>query len=483
MAEEALGRLPEQRREGVLPFEIRSLPEPPAMSLRSITRWAGPAVILGALSVGGFEAYQAGYMGALTFQGIFWVYLVSCAFQLLLNREIARYTMATGETLIQGMARMPNSKFWSWFTAVFAFVQTGSPAWIGGAAAGAAALIGGAPQIWGMFAIALVFILFATSGVVYSTLEKIMFAAFVVATLGVIVLTSMMSPPQAWGTVAGGWLSFGVIPAGIAIWAIGPFLNQPAGGFWNFWHTYWVRERQMGMAAHMGRVTGLTAKPEDLRRSGYTFDTSDPKELKKFSGWMRLNVVSLGIFFILLGGILFTYFISLAGYSATTFFGMKAPDAGNQQVAIIMASIFESAFGPVAFAVFCLVIVFALFDSQFSIYDGIARMFSDVAYIQHPKSLGRRPYRFWYFVVLGILVVYGMAAVWVGTPYLLWVASNWLGNLACAFVTVMTIYLNRKVLPKGIRPGNLVTALNLFWAVVVAAYFVLWTINSPPKLW
>jgi hypothetical protein len=390
--------------------------------------------------------------------------------------------MATGETLIQGMSRLPHPKVWSWTTAVFAFVQTGSPAWIGGAAAGAAALIGGPYQIWGMGAIALVFILFAASSVVYNTLEKLMFVAFVGATVGVVVLASLMSPPQAFGTVAGGWLSFGLIPAGIAIWAVGPFLNQPAGGFWNFWHTYWVREKKMGMAAHMGQVTGLVAKPEELRRSGYTFDVNDPKEKRKFHGWMRLNVVTLAVFFILLGGILFTYFISLAGYSATAFYGMKAPDAGNQQVAIIMASIFQSAFGPIAFGVFCIVIILALFDSQFSIYDGIARMFSDVAYVQHPDTLGRKSYRFWYFIVLGALVVYGMAAVWVGTPYLLWVASNWLGNLACAFVTVLTIYLNRKVLPKGIRPGNFITALNLLWAVVVAIYFIIWTINAPPKL-
>lgn len=295
-----------------------------------------------------------------------------------------------------------------------------------------------------------------------------------------------MSPLPAFGAVAGGWLSFGFIPlgttlAGLSIWsAIGPFLNQPAGGFWNFWQTYWIREKGMGMASYMGRVTGLVAKPEDIRRQGYTFDADDPKERAKFSKWMRLNVTTLVVFFIILGGILFTYFITLAGYSATTYYGMKPPQAANQQVAIIMASIFQQAFGPAAFALFAIVIVFALFDSQFSIYDGIARMFADTIYIQHADTLGRRPYRFWYFVVLGILALYGMVAVFLQTPYILWLISNWLGNLAHAYVTLMVLWMNLRLLPKAIRPGPVVIAVNVVWAATLIVYFFLWTFIGRP---
>ena len=83
------------------PLEIKPLPEPPPLTLRGIVAWCGPAVILGTLSVGGFEAYHAGYMGAKLFAGIFWLYLVSSFFQLFLNNEIARWTMATGETILQ----------------------------------------------------------------------------------------------------------------------------------------------------------------------------------------------------------------------------------------------------------------------------------------------------------------------------------------------------------------------------------------------
>ena len=37
------------------PWEVRELPDPPPLTLKGILQWAGPAVILGALSVGGLR--------------------------------------------------------------------------------------------------------------------------------------------------------------------------------------------------------------------------------------------------------------------------------------------------------------------------------------------------------------------------------------------------------------------------------------------
>ena len=95
------------------PWEIREMPDPPPLTVKGILRFAGPAIILGALSVGGFEAYHAGYMGAKLFVGIFWLYWVSSICQLFLNHEIARYTIATGETALMGFSRLGPPKLWA----------------------------------------------------------------------------------------------------------------------------------------------------------------------------------------------------------------------------------------------------------------------------------------------------------------------------------------------------------------------------------
>jgi hypothetical protein len=461
------------------PWEVREMPEAPPLNFKGLMQWAGPAIILGALSVGGFEAYHAGFMGAKLFVGIFWLYWVSSIAQMFLNQEIARYTMATGETILQGFSRMGPPKFWSWFSAIFCWIQVAWPAWISGAAAGAAAVTGVATwQIWTLLALVAVFITFAASKYVYNALEVIMYASFVVANLGLAFFTVTMSTPAAAAETAKGWLSVGLFPAGITLGMIGPFLMQPAGGFWNFWHTYWVREKGMGMGKYFGKVTGLAYKPEDIRKSGFIFDADNPVELAKFKKWLRLNNITLAVFFIILGGVFFTYFASLAGYSAKTIYKMDVP--GGWKIATVLAEIFRSAYGQFGFIFFAIVLVFALFDTQFSIYDGIARMWADTFYLEHPDTFGKRPYRFWYFIMLAACVLYGMLSVWLKTPYVLWLIANWLGTAAQAYVTYMVITLNRRLLPEKVRPGALSVGINYIWATMLLVYFFAWTILDRP---
>jgi len=460
------------------PWEVREMPPPPPKTFRSFMVWAGPAVVLGALSVGGFEAYQAGYVAANKWTGIYWVYVVSCFFQLLLNNEIARYTIATGETALQGFTRLKPAKFWGWATALLCIIQQGWPAWIGGAAAGVAALFGIAQWQWvAMAALGVVWVVFAGSKRVYDTLEKLMYACFVVATAGLAFLTIFMTNWQAVATVSWGWVAVGTIPAGITLTAIGPFLNQPAGGFWNFWHTYWVREKGMGMASYFGHVTGLTAPAEEIRRTGYMFDTDNPSQVERFRGWLWMNTTTLAVFFILLGGILFTYFASLAGYSAATIYNMQVPS--GIKIATILAEIFKAAFGQFGFILFIIVLIFALFDSQFSVYDGIARMFADVVAVE-THATERRPYRFWYFLMMGILCAVGMITVWMRTPYILWVIINWAGVAVHAALTLGVTYLNFKLLPGPIKPTMWIIVCNVAWAIALFIYFAAWTIYDNP---
>jgi len=460
------------------PWEVREMPPPPPKTLGSFMKWAGPAVVLGALSVGGFEAYQAGYVAANKWVGIYWVYVVSCFFQLLLNNEIARYTIATGETALQGFTRLHPAKFWGWATALLCIVQQGWPAWIGGAAAGVAAMFGIVQWQWvGMVALGLVFFVFAGSKRVYDTLEKIMYACFVVATFGLAFLTIFMTNWTAVREVTWGWVAVGTIPAGITLTAIGPFLNQPAGGFWNFWHTYWVREKGMGMASYFGHVTGLTAPAEEIRRTGYMFDTDNPTQVERFRGWLWMNTTTLAVFFIILGGILFTYFASLAGYSAATIYNMQVPS--GIKIATVLAEIFRAAFGQFGWFLFIIILIFALFDSQFSVYDGIARMFADVVAVE-TNATDRRPYRFFYFMMMGFLCAIGLITVWMRTPYILWVIINWAGVAVHAGLTLGVTYLNFKLLPGPIKPKMWIVVANVAWSIILFVYFAVWTIYDNP---
>ncbi len=456
------------------PLPIKTLPEAPPLNLKGILQWGGPALILGSLSIGGFEAYHAGYMGGRGFIGLFWLYLTSAFFQIFVNREIARWTMATGETIFQGFSRMRPSKFWIWFEAFWCFLSGFWPGWITGAAAAAAAVTGLWDWVtWSWIGIILVIIIFALSKYVYKALEYIMWIIWAVGVWGVVILTLLMTDLACFSDAIKGWLSFGYIPAGVTIAMIGPFLIQPAGLCWNAFHTYWVREKMMGMGAYIGRVTGLVAKPEEIPPVGCTFDAEDPNELKKWKGWMNIQTVTLVLFFVLIGGVLFTFFISLAGYTALVKYGLEVPS--GWKIAIVIAEIFKKAYGPAFFSLFCFVIIFSLFDSQFATYDGLARVASDALWQEHPSISRKRPYRFWFFVFLGILVAASLAAIPVGTPYIIWLILNWLGMLNMPFYILAVLYLNNKYLPKNIRSKWYDNILNVLYCIILTVYFIIWT--------
>ena len=66
---------------------------------------------------------------------LLWVVGVAALLQTLLNVELMRYTMATGEPIITGFMRTrPHATFWAWFYARFYFLQMGWPGWAGAAA-------------------------------------------------------------------------------------------------------------------------------------------------------------------------------------------------------------------------------------------------------------------------------------------------------------------------------------------------------------
>jgi len=94
--------------------------------------------------------------------------------------------------------------------------------------------------------------------------------------------------------------------------------------------------------------------------------------------------------------------------------------------------------------------------------------------------MGKRPYRFWYFVMLAVLVLYGVAGTYMKTPYFIWVISNWLGCASQAYITFMMIIMNRKFLPEAIRPRGLSLVVNLIWATILLIYFFAWTIIDLP---
>ncbi|MXX54361.1 MAG: hypothetical protein F4Z44_01045, partial [Gemmatimonadetes bacterium] len=126
---------PAEARSGLKPFEKTELPAPPNPKGLSWIGVVGPGVIVLGASIGSGEFL----LGPAAFVQyglvLLWVTLVAAFLQTVLNTELMRWTIATGEPVVTGFMRTrPGSQFWAVFYAILYFLQVGWPGWAGAAA-------------------------------------------------------------------------------------------------------------------------------------------------------------------------------------------------------------------------------------------------------------------------------------------------------------------------------------------------------------
>src|SRR5215510_753205 len=123
---------------GLDPWRIDQLPVAPNPRGLGWFSAIGPGVIALGVSIGSGEFLLGPAAFVKYGLALLWVVGVAAFLQTLLNVEVMRYTLATGEPVFTGFMRTrPHSTFWAWFYSILFFLQMGWPGWAG-AAAGAA---------------------------------------------------------------------------------------------------------------------------------------------------------------------------------------------------------------------------------------------------------------------------------------------------------------------------------------------------------
>src|ERR1043166_9700889 len=231
---------PFEARSGLDPWRVAELPRAPRPRGLGWFSAIGPGVIALGVSIGSGEFLLGPAAFVKYGLSLLWVVGVAALLQTLLNVELMRYTMATGEPIFTGFMRTrPHATFWAWFYAALYFLQMGWPGWAG-AAAGA---------VFFLFAKRLP--VAAESGMVYGigvglfllcglilmvgrrierTLEYlnwIMLAAFIG---GLGLLAIMFVPLSTWAAAVAGFAGFDVrtgsfqfVPAGADFFLLGAF--------------------------------------------------------------------------------------------------------------------------------------------------------------------------------------------------------------------------------------------------------------------
>lgn len=444
----------------------------------------GPGVVFMALAQGSGELIWWPYIIAKYGLTFLFLLLPACLLQFPIIYEIGRYTALTGESIFQGFFRLNRSfGLFLWILMTLSFLWFGAFAAAGGTSLAA---LTGIPQGWSQrgqtlfWAYLSMFVFLSAillSRVIYRMVEGFMLGVAVLTVVGLVwaslhpdalralpaFVQGLFIPqwpmPRPWERADATKLLTAITFAGL-------------GGFWTLFYSYWIRDKGIGMAHYMGRITGLTGKPETIPESG--FIPGNDEGLAHIAKWKRYLALDIGIG---VGGNIFTTLMTCLLAYALLFPKGLLPD--RYEIAVVQSRFFEVSWGAPGRVLFLLVAAAFLSDTWLATVDAVSRIHTDCIYSLFSKARSI-PVRSWYLIFVVALAVVTSITVLLNEPGPLILLSAVIGFIGTVLYSVALIFLNyvhlRRHLPLAARPGP----LNLFflglsclaYALLAAAYFL-----------
>ena len=480
---------PAEVRSGLKPFEKTELPAPPNPKGLSWIGVVGPGVIVLGASIGSGEFL----LGPAAFVQyglvLLWVTLVAAFLQTVLNTELMRWTIATGEPVVTGFMRTrPGAQFWAVFYAILYFLQVGWPGWAG-AAAGAIfflffrELAGPGQEMIvyligvGTFALCIGILLFGRR--IERTLELLNWVLVAAIIGGFLILAAIFVSAETWGAAAAGLVgydtaagSFRFIPEGVDWFLIGAFAAYSgAGGVINLTLSNWARDKGYGMGERAGYIpSAVGGERTDLAPTGYTFDTT-PAALERWRGWWRIvRADQWGVYFVgamlgmVLPAVLYVTFIE------------GGTDIRGLSVAAALANAMASQAGAIFGGVIAMMAVWVLFKTQLDIIEGMTRAITDILWTGSRKVRQWRggDVRFVYYTVLGVLAGWGVIALGLAQPIILLQLGANMAGVVFVISPLHLLYINTRFLPEAVRPPMWRRVALVAMSVFYGAFVALW---------
>ena len=279
---------------GILgPFKTAKIPPLPGLFTT-----LGPGIVWMALAQGSGELIWWPYIIAKYGLTFLFLLLPACFLQYPLTYSIGYYTMVTGESIFQGFIRL--NRFFAlflWILMSLSFLWFGAFASAGGTALAALTSFPhswsqkGQTLFWAYLSIAIFLTAILFSKVIYNLIERVMMFIAISTVVG---LVWACATPKVVNTIPEFLMGlFGLRGAMPRAWdprdateLLTAVTFAGLGGFWTLFYSYWLRDKGVGMAKHMGRITGPTGKPEAMPSSGFIpLDSEESRE--RFAEWKR----------------------------------------------------------------------------------------------------------------------------------------------------------------------------------------------------
>jgi manganese transport protein len=446
------------------PYQLR--PEeaaPPPVGLARTLRRIGPGMILAASIVGSGELVATTTLGAQAGYAALWVILLSCILKPVVQAELGRYTIASGETGLEGLNRLPgpavagaNWLVWAWAAMVLiTLLQVGA---MFGAVSQVMNLLAPAVPVAAWVAIFLALSLVLLLGGGYERVEglaTLKVALFTLLTVLAAVVLARMPQYFAWADVAEG-LRFRLPPQGLAT-AVAVFGITGVGASELCMYPYWCVEK--GYARFTGPREETPAWQERAR------------------GWIRVMHVDIACSMVVYTLATVAFYLLGAG----VLHGMGLVPAARDMIPVL-SNLYTQTLGPWALWLFYAGAVATLYGTIFAATAAQSRMFADMVQILggFPRAdYARRLAWRRRFVVFLTVVPAGLFLLF-ESPVKMVVAGGIAQSLMLPLLSGAAIDLRHRCLPPEVAPRPATTVWLWVASLLILAlmlYYVLLTLR------
>lgn len=444
----------------------------PPKDFRGRLKYLGPSLIVSGAVIGSGELILTTSLGATVGWALLWWMLLSCWSKSLVQAEIARYTIISGDTYLRALNRVPG-RIWriSWpiWMGLIAFVPgtMGLGGIIGGAGqalsflAAQADLNIGAKTCTGLIAVVTSLMLSMGS---YRSLERVMLGLVLTFTVATLVCSVAMQFTEFRTTpaeVISGFTfdtSVFVAHAALALSAYG-YTGVTSGDISAY--TYWCIEK--GYPSFVGKVR------------------DDPDWTSHARGWMKVLHTDVWLALIVLTCATIPYYVLGAG----VLHDMDLRPDGHETISVL-SNIFTQTLGPWAVWLFSIGAFFILFSTALSGIGAAGRFIPDylieMKFLDRQNLAARHAIIRWYVAILPIVAF--LIYVALENPVLLIMIGGMTSALMLPMQSGVTLWLQSNRMDPRIRPR---TAVRIaLWAIFVFQFamagFVLWFVVLKPNL-
>lgn len=455
---------------------------------REQLKWIGPAIIWMISAIATGELIFTPRIASLYGYAVLWTMVLAIFLKTLLAREIGRYAVVTGSSLLEGIKTLPGPENWGiWLIILPQFiVAVATIVGMSGAASSAIILaLPGGFQFW-----AIIFLLISITLVFfgkYRGVELISIVMALVITIALVTAAILIFPGI--NILAAGLIPS--LPPNVNFSELLPWIGfMMSGAAGLIWYSFWLVTRGYGAAYYRFREAEETKVIKSMEseltadeRKFEVIEETEPldisnittEEKKQLKGWINIMTFSTTV----AASIVLILLIALMILGAQLLRPAGLVPEGPA-VTAVLSELLGGIWGIAGAALMIVAAFFAFWSTIVANLDGWTRMLGQgsIFILRQFKSSGKylsmRFYRYLYLIgLMGILPI--IFIILRPEPVEFLIIAGIIEAVHIPVVAFSVLYLNWKTLPSDFKPSKLVIgltgAVGLFF-MTFAAYYV-----------